>query len=46
MHSHKVHKDNHEFKLVTQGKDVVKKVTVHKLWFDYGMIPLRVIYNK
>ena len=26
----KVHKDNHEFKLVTQGKEVVNKVTVVK----------------
>jgi hypothetical protein len=39
MYYHKVHKDNHEFKLVTQGKEVVNKVTVQRLRFDYGMIP-------
>ena len=31
--SHKVHKNNHEFKSITQGKDVMNKVTVEK---DFG----------
>ena len=38
MHSHRVQKDNHEFNLVTQGKEVLKKVTANRLWFDYRMI--------
>jgi hypothetical protein len=41
MESHRVKKDNYIIKSGYQGKDVVNKVTVYEIWFDFGMIPRR-----
>jgi hypothetical protein len=38
MQYHKVYKDNYEFKSVTQGENVVNKMKLHRLWFNYEMI--------
>jgi hypothetical protein len=33
--------DNHVIKLAIRRKEVVNKVIVDELWFDYGMIPMK-----
>jgi hypothetical protein len=39
MESHKIQKDHHVIKTSFQWKEVVNKVTVYGLWFNYGLIP-------
>lgn len=41
MESQRVQKDTYVIQSGYQEKDVVNKITVYEIWFNYGMIPWR-----